>query len=183
MTEATTTRVLLLTGSTRPGSSNVAALRTAAEVAPAGMDTWHYGWLAQLPAFNPDDDRDPLPPAPADLRRQLATADAVLICTPEYAGALPGSFKNLLDWAVGGGELDGKPVAWLNISAEGRGEKAHESLAVVLAYLNADVIGKACGRVPLHRDQLGPDGTVADQAARATIAEVMRAIQDHLGAR
>lgn len=43
-----------------------------------------------------------------------AAADAVLFCTPEYAGALPGSFKNLLDWTVGGGETYGKPAAWIN---------------------------------------------------------------------
>lgn len=24
-----------------------------------------------------------------------------MFCTPEYAGALPGSFTNLLDWTVG----------------------------------------------------------------------------------
>jgi len=45
------------------------------------------------------------------LRRQIAASDAVLFCTPEYAGALPGRFKNLLDWTVGGGEIYGKPVA------------------------------------------------------------------------
>ncbi|WP_306796085.1 NAD(P)H-dependent oxidoreductase [Nocardia sp. XZ_19_369] len=26
---------------------------------------------------------------------------SVLFCTPEYAGTLPGSLKNLLDWTVG----------------------------------------------------------------------------------
>jgi NAD(P)H-dependent FMN reductase len=41
----------------------------------------------------------------ADLRRQIEAADAVVFCTSEYAGALPGSFKNLLDWTVGGGEV------------------------------------------------------------------------------
>ncbi len=39
------------------------------------------------------------------LRRQIADADARLFCPPEYAGTLPGSLKNLLDWAVGGGEI------------------------------------------------------------------------------
>ena len=60
----------------------------------------------------------------AGLRRQLADADAVLFCTPEYAGTLPGSLKNLLDWTVGGGELYGKPVAWINVANPGRGDGA-----------------------------------------------------------
>lgn len=61
--------------------------------------------LAALPHFNPDDDRDPLPAAVRVLRTAIADVDAVLFCTPEYAGTLPGSFKNLLDWTVGGTEL------------------------------------------------------------------------------
>ena len=40
----------------------------------------------------------------------------MLFSTPEYAGALPGSFKNLLDWTVGGGETYGMPVGWVNVS-------------------------------------------------------------------
>ncbi|MGD0240963.1 MAG: NAD(P)H-dependent oxidoreductase [Streptosporangiaceae bacterium] len=35
----------------------------------------------------------------------------------EYAGTLPGSLKNLLDWTVGGGEIYGKPAGWINVAA------------------------------------------------------------------
>jgi hypothetical protein len=51
----------------------------------------------------------------ARLREEITAADAVLFCTPEYAGTLPGSFKNLLDWTVGGGQLDNKPTAWIPV--------------------------------------------------------------------
>ncbi|MEP7026356.1 MAG: NADPH-dependent FMN reductase, partial [Actinomycetota bacterium] len=131
------TRILLISGSTRGGSTNTAALRTAQAVAPRGTAAVLYEGLAGLPAFNPDDDHDPLPPPAAELRREIAAADAVLICTPEYAGTLPGSFKNLLDWTVGGTEISAKPVAWINVAAEGRGSGAHESLAIVLGYVSA----------------------------------------------
>jgi NAD(P)H-dependent FMN reductase len=114
-------RVLLISGSTRHGSANTAALTTAAALAPAAVTPVLYGGLAGLPAFNPDHDGDLLPPAAAELRGEIAAAAAVLFCTPEYAGTLPGSFKNLLDWTVGGGEMYEKPVAWLNVAALGRG--------------------------------------------------------------
>ena len=51
-----------------------------------------------------------------ELRAAIERAAGVLICTPEYAGTLPGSFKNLLDWTVGGTEISDKPVAWVNTS-------------------------------------------------------------------
>jgi ubiquinone biosynthesis protein len=54
-------RVLLISGSTRNGSANTAALATAAELAPAGVTPVAYGGLAGLPAFNPDDDAGRLP--------------------------------------------------------------------------------------------------------------------------
>ena len=99
-----------------------------------------YGGLSALPAFNPDHDGADLPPAAAGLRREIAAADAVMFCTPEYAGTLPGSFKNLLDWTVGGGELDGKPVAWLNVANQGRGGGAQATLETVLGYVGAKVV-------------------------------------------
>ncbi len=100
---------LLISGSTRQGSTNGALLRTiqsvSAEPRPAarGMICMFFDDLTALPHFNPDDDRIPLPPAVADLRLQIGQAHALIFSTPEYAGALPGSFKNLLDWTIGGG--------------------------------------------------------------------------------
>ena len=63
-----------------------------------------------------------LHPAVAELRAAVRETDAVLFSTPEYAGALPGSFKNLLDWMIGDdkpGSIYEKPVAWINPSAHG----------------------------------------------------------------
>jgi chromate reductase, NAD(P)H dehydrogenase (quinone) len=167
------TRILLVSGSTRAGSANTAALRTLREVAPRPVTAVLYQELSDLPAFNPDDDREPLPPAAARLRRAIADCDAVVICTPEYAGGLPGSFKNLLDWTVGGGEMYGKPTAWINVAAPGRGAGAEESLASVLGYVGAAVIDKACRRIVLPRQAIGPDGMVSDPEFRAEVARMI----------
>ncbi|MGI8753264.1 MAG: NADPH-dependent FMN reductase [Acidimicrobiales bacterium] len=123
-----------------------------------------YEGLDRLPHFNPDHDADPLHPAVADLRSTVQDSDAILFSTPEYAGALPGSFKNLLDWTVGDdqpGSIYQKPVAWVNVSAAPTGAAdAHESLAKVLGYVHASVVKDACGDEPVatnglpgHRDR------------------------------
>jgi NAD(P)H-dependent FMN reductase len=179
----TAARILLVSGSTRSGSTNTAVLRTAPSVAPDDVTTDLYAGLADLPAFNPDDDHQPLHPAVADLRRQIAAADAILFCTPEYAGALPGSFKNLLDWTVGGGEIYGKPVAWINVSsvaAPTGGADAHESLAKVMGYIGVDVVSQACARAPMSRGGIGDDGLVTDADVRAQLADVLRALAHHV---
>src|SRR5262245_17988979 len=102
-------KLLLICGSLRSGSSNAAALETEAALAPEGVEVTQYNGLGELPHFNPDVEQAALPAQVAALRLQLAAADAVLFSTPEYAGSLPGSFKNLLDWCVGEG-LYRKPV-------------------------------------------------------------------------
>lgn len=171
--------VLLISGSTRAGSTNTALVRTAAAMAPDR--TRHYNGLAALPAFNPDDDVEPLPPTVAELRAALAAADALLICTPEYAGALPGAFKNLLDWTVGGAEMPGLPVGWINaagVAAPTGGAGAHTELATVLGYVGARVVDAACRRIPLVRSQVGDDGLIADPHVRAEIATALAALTD-----
>jgi chromate reductase, NAD(P)H dehydrogenase (quinone) len=161
-------------------STNTAALATLAALAPDGVTMDRYEGLAVLPAFNPDDDGDRLPEQAAELRSRIAAADAVLFCTPEYAGNLPGSFKNLLDWTVGGGELYEKPVAWINVAAAGRGGGADAALASVLGYVGASVIEPACRQLPVDRNTIGPDGLVRDPQFRAGIAEVWQNVMNRL---
>ena len=98
----------------------------------------------------------------------------------EYAGALRASFKTLRDWTVGGAEMYGKPVAWINVAGEGRGANADASLATVLGYLGTTVIEPACGRHVVPRDAVGPDGDVVPAELRAELAEVLRTFVAHL---
>jgi NAD(P)H-dependent FMN reductase len=173
--------MLLVSGSTRAASTNTAALRTAQALAPPTVDAVLYDGLSTLPHFNPDDDVAPLPPAAAELRAQIGAADAVLFSTPEYAGALPGSFKNLLDWTIGDDQvrsISEKPVAWLNTSAHG-GEDAHASLRIVLTYAHATIVEAACARVPVNSAMV-VDGLVVDVEARAIIAGAVTSLATFL---
>jgi chromate reductase len=177
--------ILLVSGSLRAGSTNTALLRTAQTMVPEGVVTLLYEGLGDLPHFNPDDDveGEPLPPEPAKLRKLLDEADAVLFCTPEYAGALPGSFKNLLDWTVGGGTYE-KPVAWINASGSPTAAAgAHASLRDVLTYTNTDIVEGACTRIPVARNAIGPDGIVAEARARSAVGWVLTSLSEHVRAR
>jgi NAD(P)H-dependent FMN reductase len=183
--------ILLISGSTRGASTNTALLRTAHAIAPSHVAATLFAGMTALPHFNPDDDRDePAPaddaaaprrhPAVIDLHAALAASRAVLFCTPEYAGAPPGSFKNLLDWCVGAGALYGKPVGWINVSTSPTGASgAHASLATVLGYLGAQAFPAACVHIPVARNQIGADGLIADQAIRARIVATLDALIEH----
>ncbi|MFI9155887.1 NADPH-dependent FMN reductase [Streptomyces sp. NPDC053367] len=166
--------ILLLSGSLRAGSTNEAVLRTAHSVAPSvKVHPVLYAGLAALPHFNPDDDTDPSPAPVAELRAVIDAAAGILICTPEYAGTLPGSFKNLLDWTVGGTEICDKPVAWINAAAPSRGQGAEATLRTVLGYTGAAVVEPACLKIPVSPATIGEDGLLTDPDARRRIAEVL----------
>lgn len=136
--------------------------------------------MALLPAFNPDHDFEPLPTEVVRLRSAIAASDAVVFCTPEYAGTLPGSFKNLLDWTVGGPEMYRRPVAWINIAHPGRGEGANQTIRIVLGYVGADIIEEACAHVPVGRDMLNEHGLIVDPQVSGALAEVLVAVATYL---
>jgi NAD(P)H-dependent FMN reductase len=166
-------RVLLISGSLRTGSTNEAVIR-AAEAEKALADTVVYDGMGALPHFNPDHDCDPLPGAVAALREAIDRSDALLICTPEYAGTLPGSFKNLLDWTVGGTEISDKPTAWINAAAVGRGGGAEATLRTVLGYTGAAIIEEACLKIPIDRTFVDEHGRLTDEPSRQRIAEALK---------
>jgi chromate reductase, NAD(P)H dehydrogenase (quinone) len=177
--------VLLISGSARSGSTNSATLRTAAAVAGDDVESVLFPGLDALPMFNPDRDREDVPvdPRVAALRVAVGASDALLICTPEYAGALPAALKNLLEWTIGDAGTYRKPVAWINAAgpaAPAGAADAHDSLAKVLRYAGAEIVAGACVRVPVTRDMVGAEGLIADPHARAAIAEALAALVDHV---
>jgi chromate reductase, NAD(P)H dehydrogenase (quinone) len=179
MSSACDVRLLLISGSTRSRSTNTAALRGARELLPTGCATLYEG-LATLPAFDPDADHPPLPPSVEALRSEIAAADAVVCCTPEYAGTLPGSFKNLLDWTVGGAEMYEKATTWINVVAPGRGTGADATLTIVLGYLGAVIMGTSGVRVPVFHQGIDPVGRISDPETRERLAEAFGSITTKL---
>jgi chromate reductase len=177
-------RILLVSGSSREGSTNAAVLRTAATVAADGVETVTYPSIGELPIFNPDLDREGIvvDPRVAEMRRAVEASDAVLFCTPEYAGAMPAALKNLLEWTIGDAGTYQKPVAWINAAgaaAPSGAADAHDSLRKVLGYAGADIVEDACARIPVERSLVGSDGQVADAAARDQIAAALSRLAEH----
>ena len=178
-TEQPPVTLMFLCGSLRTASINMGLLRTALRLLPVNADATVFTGMADLPHFNPDDDHDPLPAAVVGLRDSLRAADAILICAPEYAGGLPGSFKNLLDWTVGGQEVESS-VAWINVSTAATGARgAHQSLRAVLGYTGAHVVDSACRNIPVRRDMVSSMGDITDAAVRGQVSDVLVELVRH----
>jgi len=172
-------KILTISGSLRARSANTELLRAAQLVADRSWTFDHYDGLASLPHFNPDlDFEGATPPEPVrDLRVRIAAADALLICSPEYAHGVPGSLKNALDWLVSDAAMIGKPIALLNASA--RSAFAHPQLAETLRTMSTRLVDAASVLIPLDGRRLDAAGMAADPELAPRIRAVLDALMNN----
>ncbi len=169
-------RLLAISGSLRARSSNTEALRAMALLAPPSVTIRMYEGLATLPAFNPDLDEEGMTsPDPVQLlRAELADADALVICSPEYAHGVPGSLKNALDWLVSEPRMVYKPVALVNTSP--RSTHAQLALAETLRTMSAHLVGETPYVVPLVVRGMTSVAIASDPALAAPLRRCLDAL-------
>jgi NAD(P)H-dependent FMN reductase len=137
-------RILAVCGSLQASSGNLALLKTAAALVPAGVELVLFDGLRELPHFNPDLEVSGVPESVTQWRQALAASDAVLIASPEYGFSLPGALKNGIDWVIGSGELERKVVAiTAAVAGPQRGRRGLEALRNTLSAVSATLVGGA----------------------------------------
>ena len=81
-------KILALPGSLRAESSSNVVLKIISENLPDSVSFEIYDQIGSLPHFN---DPKETPQVVQDFKNKIQQADAILICTPEYAFGVPGS--------------------------------------------------------------------------------------------
>ena len=148
--------ILAISGSTRKNSTSEAILRTIASLYEKSLDVHVYLSIDQLPHFNPDADTDEVDPRVTQFRGLIEHADGVLICTPEYVFSLPGTLKNAIEWTVSTTVFLNKPTAM--IVASTGGEKAFESLELILKTVGANIPDRSRLLIQGARSKIGRQG-------------------------
>jgi chromate reductase len=179
-------RVVGISGSLRRGSHNTALLAAAAAELPAGVEFDQWCGLALVPAYDESRDSREQIPAVAALRRTLATADAVLIATPEYNGSIPGALKNALDWAsrpFPDNCLRGKSVAVVGATTGVFGAVwAQADLRRVLTTIGAAVLDSGLSVSAAHT-AFRADGGLRDPEPAAALRTLMHELVAHTARR
>ena len=171
--------VLGLSGSLRRDSHNRKLLRAAAETLPPGVRLAVWEGLGSLPLYDQDLDVAPAPAEVRQLRDALASADAILISTPEYNHSIPGVLKNALDWVsrpMAKNPMRGKPALVIGASTGMFGAVwAQADLRKVLAASAARVVeGEvAVGHAQTRFDE---DGSLNDPNLEEQLASVVSAL-------
>src|SRR5262245_885307 len=121
--------ILAICGSTRQNSANMQILKAIEEMAKDKLSFYYFD-LTTLPYFNQDIKDEEIHQSVFAFRKAISNADGVIICTPEYVFSLPGILKNAIEWTVSTTVFSDKSTAL--ITASSSGEKAHESLLLVM---------------------------------------------------
>ncbi|WP_353719667.1 NADPH-dependent FMN reductase [Dyadobacter sp. 676] len=134
--------ILGISGSLRADSTNTIILKTVGTLFPSDVTFEIFEGLGEIPHFSPGLDSPGLDSpgltdnqALARFKTAIGQADGVVICTPEYAFGVPGTLKNALDWTVGTGEFNDKPVSAISASPLNTG--GNNALASLLLTLTA----------------------------------------------
>jgi chromate reductase, NAD(P)H dehydrogenase (quinone) len=176
-------RILAISGSLRRDSYNTSLLRAAGELlGPADtLELWQG--LREVPPYDQDDDLGPVPVAVASLRDAVASADAVLIATPEYNHSIPGALKNALDWGsrpFATNAFRGKPVVVIGSSAGLFGAVwAQADLRKVLAAMGARVVDFELP-VGQAEEKFDADGRLVHDETRERLGEALAALSAEL---
>lgn len=171
-------KIVALCGSLRKNSFNRMVLQTAINVLPTGMQSSTLDW-SQVPAFNADDlERDEMPEVVKKLCELIREADGVLIVTPEYNFALPGMFKNTLDWISRSNTqpFSRKPVALISATTGPLGgARVQNEARRVLLFLDAMVLQKPEIYVGNVAGKFNLDGQCSDEPTLQFLTDQMLA--------
>ena len=173
-------RVLGICGSLRKGSLNGAVLRAAQELAPAGMTIDSYD-ISAIPLYNGDVETAGMPASVVDFRTRIATADALLVVSPEYNFSIPGVLKNAIDWASRPPQppFNGKPTAIMGASPGMLGTgRAQYHLRQVLNGLNCLLVNRPEVFIGSATGKFDANLALTDGPSRDIIAALLKALQD-----
>jgi Predicted flavoprotein len=166
-------KVLALCGSNRVDSTNLKIIKAIRKFSFEMINVEIYDQIRILPYFNPDMDNDQPPALVKAFRDKIREADGVLICTPEYVYSLPGVLKNAIEWCVSTTVFSLKPVAL--ITASSSGEKAHESLQLIMKTLYANFSDSTQLLIKGAKTKIEPDLSINDYVVLDQLKELLSA--------
>lgn len=162
---------LILVGSLRADSYNGLLAHEIVGLMPEGVEASIYAGLSDLPHYNEELDGESVPSPVAAFRGAVDRADALVVVTPEYNGAVSSAIKNAVDWGsrpFAAGALKDKPTVVFSATGSPRGGQwARENAVRILTVAGADVVADTVG-IP-SAPEVFTDGRLTDPDLRRRV--------------
>ena len=173
-------KVLGISGSLRRGSYNTAALRTCAELLPAGM-TMTYARIDDIPLFNQDLFDAGMPEPVKRFRAEVAAADGLLIASPEYNFSVTAALKNAIDWGSRAPNqvFQDKAVAIFSATTGPVGGVRNQyDLRRILTQLWGHVLPRPEVFIGNAQSKFDAQGRLSDETTRKFLADLLAGFKD-----
>lgn len=174
-------KIAILVGSIRKDSINRKVARSICAIRGDNLDCEMIE-IGDLPLYNQDLDGNP-PEQWVRFREQVAAADGVLFCTPEYNRSVPGVLKNAIDVGsrpYGHSVFDQKPAAIVTASPGAIGGfGANHHLRQSCVFLNMPVMAQPeayLGHVT--DDSFDSDGCLREGPLKGVVTKLAHAFHD-----
>ena len=172
-------KVLVFAASLRTESLNGKLAALAARLAEQAGATVDHASMRDfdVPLYDGDvETKEGIPRGAEELRRRLLESDAFILASPEYNGSMPGTIKNLIDWAsrFRPQPFDGRHGLLMSASPSlGGGNKGLWALRMPLEHLGARVFPDMFSLAMAHQALEG--GDIADKALHARFDKNLQA--------
>lgn len=167
-----------IAGSLRSKSFNRMALRIANTLALESGAHVHEIDLKELdlPVFNADLRENGFPDSVVMLKREIESADMLLIATPEYNHSIPGALKNAIDWASDkSNPFKGKVAAIFGASTGLVGTlRAQSHLREILGSLSVLMVPQPQVFIRSASKAFQPDGSFVDTQVHDQLKLLMK---------
>lgn len=177
-----------ISGSLRRGSFNTALLNAAIANQGEGYSLV-AGTIRGIPLYDGDlEAADGIPAAVDELKTLIASADGVILFTPEYNNSIPGVFKNAIDWLSRPSSdiakvFGGRPFAIAGASPGNFGTQLSQNAwLTVLHTLGARTFSDKRLMVPKAGSVFDGDGQLIDAAIAKRLSDFVAAFAAFAGA-
>ncbi|WHU61654.1 NAD(P)H-dependent oxidoreductase [Trueperella pyogenes] len=170
-------KIVYLVGSLSKDSINRKLAEALVELAPEGVDMVEAE-IKDLPMYNRDLDGN-FPEITTEFKSLVASADGVLLITPEHNRTFSAPLHNAIEWTsrpYGQWDLAGKPVATIGTSASGIGTAAaQQHLRSTLLFFSPKMMGQPEAYIDARLTGIVEDGAVTNEASRKVLADFIAA--------
>lgn len=168
--------IFVIIGSASQDSANQKLVDVFSRLTADQFNITVFGDLKTLPHFDPQLANDDPPKVITELRNNIAMANGVLICTPEYVFSIPSGLKNAIEWCVATTVFLNKPVGLITASADG--QTGHQALQLMMKTLMAAFTDETTMLIQGIKGKINRQGEITDRATTDALARFISAFVD-----